>query len=572
MAGPGPLTVTFDASESTDTDPGDFLSYTWDFTNDGQVDETGESTSFTYDQPGDYTAVLEVSDSFGNTVTRSFAIRAGNSLPSVTSLAPAEGTMFSWGDTLRVSVLVTDAEDGSTEDGSIDCSDVETQLFIGHDEHAHPLDVFTGCEVTIPTPAGHGSQGDRIFLFMESRYQDQGGSGVSGALGRTETLLYPRVWEAEHFEAQSGIQLEGSDDPTGGRSQLAFIDHGDWVRYEDRSLDGITHVTFRVASAGAGGTISLRQDSPEGAVLGRTQVPLTGGWQQFVDVTMPVTPTSGVSDLVLLFENASSASGLFNINRVLFEGPEFAPDPTSNPWGLETSLFASSDWTGTPTTRVDPGVSWYWGGDAPAAGFATRPFSTRWQGRLIVPTTGSLRLFAQSWGTARVVIDGDEAISIDSESSAPVEESRLFRVHEGDEMNVLVEYSDVSGNAGLILSWEGSQMARRTIVMSDPRLPASSGTNASEAHEALPTDLALLYGYPNPFRESVSARVQCEPGQRVSASLVDVLGRQTRLQHVRCGSARTTDFVANGLGLSPGVYFLVIEADGKMSSRPVIRL
>lgn len=572
LAGPIPLTVTFDASETTDTDPGDFLTYSWDFTNDGQQDDSGDTASFTYDEAGDYTAVLEVSDSFGNTVTRSFAIRAGNSLPIVNSLAPMEGSMFSWGDTLQVSVLVNDAEDGSTADGSIDCAAVETQLFIGHDEHAHPLDVYTGCEVSIPTPDGHGAQGDRIFLYLESRYQDQGGSGVSGALGRTETLLYPRVWEAEHFEAQSGIQLEGSDDPTGGRSQLAFIDHGDWVRYENRYLDGITHLTFRVASAGAGGSISLRQDSPTGPLLGITQVPVTGGWQQFVDVTMPVTPLTGVYDLVLVFENEQSGSGLFNINRIAFESPDFAPAGSAESWGLEASLFASADWTGTPVTSVDPGVSWFWGSDAPAEGFATRPFSARWQGRLIVPTTGSLRIYAQSWGTARVVIDGDEVISIDSESATPIEDSRLFRVRAGDEMDLLVEYADASGTAGLILSWEGSQLTRRTIEMSDTRLPASSGTNRSVPFDALPSDLTLQEVYPNPFLESISARIQCEPGQRVTASLVDVLGRQIRLQNVRCGAARLANLDADGLELAPGVYFLVVEADGQLISRPIIRL
>ena len=572
LAGPVPLTVTFDASESTDTDPGDFLTYSWDFTNDGQTDDSGESASFTYEQPGDYTAVLSVSDSFDNVVTRSFAIRAGNSLPVVSSLAPVEGSMFSWGDTLRVSVVVSDAEDGSTEDGSIDCSTVETQLFIGHDEHAHPLDVYTGCDLNIATPNGHGAQGDRIFLYLESRYQDQGGSGVSGALGRTETLLYPRVWEAEHIDEQSGIQLEDSDDPTGGRSHLAFIDHGDWVRYESRNLEGITHLTFRVASGGAGGTISLRQGGPQGPVLGRTNVPVTGGWQQFVDVSMAITPTTGVNDLVLLFENASSTSGLFNINRILFEGPGFAPDPAANPWGLEASFFPSADWSGSPILRTDPGISWFWAADAPAPGLSARPFSARWQGRLIAPSSGSLRLFAQSWGTARIVIDGNEVISIGSEGSSPVEDSHLFRVLEGQEMELTVEYADLAGSAGLILSWEGSRLPRRTIQMSDTRLPSSTGTYSTPLDLAPPTELAILDAYPNPFNESLTTRIQCIPGQRVRASLVDLLGRTSALGDVRCGAGRTVDLNTDGAALSPGMYFLTIESDGKRSSRPVIRL
>ena len=111
---------------------------------------------------------------------------------------------------------------------------------------------------------------------------------VSSAQGQTETLLYPRSWEAEHYDEATGIELEDSADPTGGRRHLAYIDHGDWVLYRDRNLAGVSHITFRVASDGSGGTISLRESSPAGRLLGKTHVPVTGGWQSFVDVTMAV--------------------------------------------------------------------------------------------------------------------------------------------------------------------------------------------------------------------------------------------------------------------------------------------
>lgn len=61
VQGPAPLTVQFSAADSTDPD-GDPLSYAWNF-GDGQSATTAtNSTTHTYTTPGDYAAVLTVTD------------------------------------------------------------------------------------------------------------------------------------------------------------------------------------------------------------------------------------------------------------------------------------------------------------------------------------------------------------------------------------------------------------------------------------------------------------------------------------------------------------------------------
>ncbi|AKB37163.1 cell surface protein [Methanosarcina siciliae C2J] len=60
-SGSGPLTVQF-TDESTDT----VSSYSWDFDNDGTVDSTEQSPSYTYESTGTYTVGLTVSNGGGN--------------------------------------------------------------------------------------------------------------------------------------------------------------------------------------------------------------------------------------------------------------------------------------------------------------------------------------------------------------------------------------------------------------------------------------------------------------------------------------------------------------------------
>jgi glucose/arabinose dehydrogenase len=65
-SGPAPLTVTLDASGSTDADSGPPLTYAWDLDGDGQFDDgTGPIVSHSYDSQGSYDPAVRVTDSGG---------------------------------------------------------------------------------------------------------------------------------------------------------------------------------------------------------------------------------------------------------------------------------------------------------------------------------------------------------------------------------------------------------------------------------------------------------------------------------------------------------------------------
>jgi PKD repeat protein len=86
-SGFAPLAVNFDGSGSSDPDPGDSLSYTFDF-GDGSsaITQSSAQISHTYTQAGIYTSSLKIRDSSGfdsNTATATITV---NEVPQVTCL------------------------------------------------------------------------------------------------------------------------------------------------------------------------------------------------------------------------------------------------------------------------------------------------------------------------------------------------------------------------------------------------------------------------------------------------------------------------------------------------------
>lgn len=91
-SGPAPLTVTFTPSATTDNS---IVVYEWDFDGDGTFDisETvGRNQSFTFSEPGSYTATLRVTDNAGGQASADVTISVGNQPPLVAVQAtPSNG-------------------------------------------------------------------------------------------------------------------------------------------------------------------------------------------------------------------------------------------------------------------------------------------------------------------------------------------------------------------------------------------------------------------------------------------------------------------------------------------------
>ncbi|MGH2794936.1 MAG: PKD domain-containing protein, partial [Actinomycetota bacterium] len=129
-------------------------SYQWTF-GDGQSTTTATPTiQHTY-AAGSYTASLVVVDNLGapsqpDTVN----IQAGNTAPTPTITSPAEGTVFTVGQTLTLTGSATDAQDGTLPASSLTWTVLRHHQAGTPSAHTHPwFGPTTGNNLTFQAPA-----------------------------------------------------------------------------------------------------------------------------------------------------------------------------------------------------------------------------------------------------------------------------------------------------------------------------------------------------------------------------------------------------------------------------------
>jgi len=328
-SGPNPLTVAFSSAGSSDPEGG-ALSYLWTF-GDGTTSTAANPTK-TYTSNGNFTATLRVTDPTGLTGTASIPITVGNTAPTVTLTVPADGTLFSFGDTVPFTVTASDPEDGT-----IDCTRVTVTYLLGHDSHQHQITSKTGCSGTLTVPAdGEHDSAANIFGVFRASYTDNG-----GLTGTSQRTLQPRHRQGEHFGTQSGgVQVATHAGAEGGAT-AGFIDNNDWIAFQPYNLSTATRFTARVASAGAGGTIEVRSGSPTGTLHGTATVVSTGGWETYTDVSTALTNVpSGPTQLYLVFKGG--AGNLFDVDAFTFTTGGSQPTQGSTLKALVNSQFVSA--------------------------------------------------------------------------------------------------------------------------------------------------------------------------------------------------------------------------------------
>lgn len=162
--------------------------------------------------------------------------------------------------------------------------------------------IKSGDKITISYQPGNARSADGGFL---EAFVDQ---DVYNLLDDNSLIgTIPGRIEAENYSKMHGVQTEATSD-IGGGLNVGWIDDFDWMQYEVNIREqGRYQLDYRIASESRSGKITL--SSSLNSMIAATDLPITGGWQNWQTVSADVNLQKGRQTLTVI-----ASRGGFNIN------------------------------------------------------------------------------------------------------------------------------------------------------------------------------------------------------------------------------------------------------------------
>ncbi len=175
-----------------------------------------------------------------------------------------------------------------------------------------------GFNNSILTAAMAPEEGHSGAIRLDASYTDLGRGEIPKLAGRASVTLRNRTLQAESADEFKGTTKLGGESAQ-GKHFMGGIEHNGFLKFENVRLNRVDQVTVRVASAGFGGTIELRQGGVEGRIVGSTTVEVNGDWEAFYEKTMTIEASPESAPLYVVFKNDENRSGLMNLDSIHFQ-------------------------------------------------------------------------------------------------------------------------------------------------------------------------------------------------------------------------------------------------------------
>ncbi|HEU4901219.1 MAG TPA: carbohydrate-binding protein, partial [Flavisolibacter sp.] len=176
-------------------------------------------------------------------------------------------------------------------------------------------------------------------------YTDKGGA-ITPLTGKDVLVLRPSKVQAESADAVSNLQKN--------ERGLGRINNKSYFVLKNIDLKDVNQLTYRYSSKDYDAAIEVHTDAANGQVISTAAYKATGAWNQFNEVSAPVTDPGGKHDLYFVFvRNEEPNRNLASLDWIRFDGGKevkiATPVPSSK---RKLASSAQSKETGTTVAPV----------------------------------------------------------------------------------------------------------------------------------------------------------------------------------------------------------------------------
>lgn len=402
-SGSAPLTVAFDASDSSDPDD-DPLSFSWNFGDNSTG--AGALVSHQYVQAGTYSASVTVTDGRGGSATAIVRIDVGDTPPVASIASPTGDQLFRVGETITLTGGAIDPEEGP-----LDPSRLTWQVLLHHNnDHTHPyFGPQAGNNLTFNAPPPEDLPA-AVGSFLEIRLTATDSKGLSGKT--VVQYLQPRKARLTFATNPGALGLTANGFQLAGPQTIT-------------SWDGYP----------------LTIDAPD-------QIDAQGASWSFVSWSDGGVQTHTI---VTPAEDATYTANFTGRGAGIGSG-------------LTGYYFDNPDFTMLKMTRTDANVNFRWGGGMPEGSnlSSSETFSVRWLGKLQAPVTGRYRLITTSDDGVRLFINNQPILDHWSDHAATDDEGVIDLIA-GAFYDIRLEFYENGGDAVIQLFWSYPGQSRQIV-------------------------------------------------------------------------------------------------------------